>query len=1357
MAELPKDIRRVGGSMESYRRPAGPRRLLPAEAELCNALGIEESDYWGFVDLIQLHRPTRPSEYDLVPNIVNDPVSTFLGTKAGAIVANIVIGISINYIASLLAPKPRSKTAGTSLRTEDNYGSRAYAPQSGFNSVQELAALGSAIPLIFTKQHYENSQWCGGIRVNSQLLWSQFLSQGSSQQLKILALFSHGPIASPPDFDGYAIGDLILSSYNKSKIALYFRSGDEVQNNRITIADKYPQGTLSESSFKTIEGVTDPFSIEFPVTKQYSGYTQETTVKALSGASNPTTQATFGLYSSMPNGNQYKLPFEFIMELRGMSPQTIKDTYKKQRKNATSWPTRSGLIEARGLTGDRKDVHVIGGHTLTYEVSGTEQENLETNEPWKVEDIKSAIRNIREDSDATLSIGESYMIGTALARLDRIVSDPNSPGKTWETGIKKTYHFVVVEAGNVDTINLENHLNNPVYSGSVQSFTEDKNSLYSPHEIYVLQKCAIATVTNTRECDVTEIGLKSKVNKQINGQNINSHPDSATIQRFWEDRASISLGSIQRNISRFSFFKLQVKQGDFWYTLSNESNTHSGLFCIVGKTPQDQFNYLSIRHPQKGQYVYRLLPWPGNDVAKNCVGETPSSSKRVNILNASYSEDNDAVKSFDSNGFSIRFIGRDDVFLTADRVSNAEWVQDIGQTLSLVENTGPVISLNRTDTAGQGQPLVWPTETGWVDSPVSGLYSPAYYFYPVGPTAAHYKNVTLVTTAKDARGVTYWNFYINSFHRGPNLGSLVNGTVWGEDIDTIWFKPRIGNYRYRPYEQVRTTHPEDPTMTLIQYSVLAQVQQEVPAGDDFNGIVYPTQGSGTGLALNLRVVSNATGYVAQWSINAPGDGYKDGETVIIPAQTGSSHGHNFPATPIQITVDTATTSETGSTLINNLNPYDKIIDFPQYYEGDTASNKNSPEHYVCYVNQITEPDETGPANYMDLAFAGLRLNSSKEWNNFSQFSAYFKEGIVVERLIDGGEGPTNLFPEIAYALLTDPKIGAGSLIGVESVNKEELTYAAKFCRNNGFYWDGMISTNLNLREFLYEMSGYMFLDFTVIGGRFSLKPTVPHYVDSNGDPGEIKNADKPQIKALFSDGNISDLQVSFLSPEERQLFKAVVMYRQEVPNRFAETKTITVQLNRETPYGSVLPVERFDLSGFCTSRDHARRFARYAIKTRQLVDHGLTFKTSPQNCVGLIPGDYFRLVSEVSHTSRFSNGAITDTGEVVTREPITSATDIYYWKPGSTQVLEGVLHPTVVSQAYWGSLFTRRNATTENRVYKVESISYTDEGLVEIAGSFVPLTSSGSLAVLDWFMVEGNPSSQEFVETDSAQVPIGGW
>ena len=55
MAEFPRQIRQVGGGMESHRSPLGPRRLLPAEADLCNALGIEESDYWFvFEDLNKL-------------------------------------------------------------------------------------------------------------------------------------------------------------------------------------------------------------------------------------------------------------------------------------------------------------------------------------------------------------------------------------------------------------------------------------------------------------------------------------------------------------------------------------------------------------------------------------------------------------------------------------------------------------------------------------------------------------------------------------------------------------------------------------------------------------------------------------------------------------------------------------------------------------------------------------------------------------------------------------------------------------------------------------------------------------------------------------------------------------------------------------------------------------------------------------------------------------------------------------------------------------------------------------------------------------------------------------------------------
>mgnify|MGYP007131624647 CR=1 FL=1 len=50
----------------------------------------------------------------------------------------------------------------------------------------------------------------------------------------------------------------------------------------------------------------------------------------------------------------------------------------------------------------------------------------------------------------------------------------------------------------------------------------------------------------------------------------------------------------------------------------------------------------------------------------------------------------------------------------------------------------------------------------------------------------------------------------------------------------------------------------------------------------------------------------------------------------------------------------------------------------------------------------------------------------------------------------------------------------------------------------------------------------------------------------------------------------------------------------------------------------------------------------------------------------------------------------------------------------------------------FGAVFTIRNSTTTDRVYKVESLSYAEDGLVEIAGSHVPLTSSGTLEVLNW-------------------------
>ena len=64
--------------MESPRRIGGSRALLPYEAELCNALGISEKEYFEFVDLAEAAIYQRKEGYELIPNIVNMPETAFI-------------------------------------------------------------------------------------------------------------------------------------------------------------------------------------------------------------------------------------------------------------------------------------------------------------------------------------------------------------------------------------------------------------------------------------------------------------------------------------------------------------------------------------------------------------------------------------------------------------------------------------------------------------------------------------------------------------------------------------------------------------------------------------------------------------------------------------------------------------------------------------------------------------------------------------------------------------------------------------------------------------------------------------------------------------------------------------------------------------------------------------------------------------------------------------------------------------------------------------------------------------------------------------------------------------------------------
>ena len=1394
MDKLSKNIRRPSGDLVASKRPYGRRLLLPTEVELCDVLGITEDEYWVFVDSTAAYNGQRPKGYELIPDIRSEPVTILGFTITQAMWVQVGIAVTAAAVSYALTPKPKEQKSGGSRRTADSIGNSKFAPQAAFNSVQQLAQIGDAIPLIFTNQTVEGVNVFGGLRVNSQLLWSQFVSLGKYQQLKALALFSHGTISEDPAYEGFAVGDTLLNTYNAYKVKLYFKNGSNSGNNRIVKGDAYTQSKLIIPS---VQDRQDPFEVGVP--NKAGSVVPLLTSKSFSGTRNPTTQTAFGTFAPMPNAQVVRLPYELIRDPRGSSKTSIKDMMRKRKKvEFARWPVRAGIIKVGNNTtkglhsvneGDEIKYQIVGiypsgetnalqrkydadKNTAGYQnVSGKGNADAFNYRPHGVDDVDSLTTSIRENIDNSLAVGEQYLFGTAIV----ICTETDDP-VPYRIEYGKVYTFKVVEAGQVDLPvsgqSLGVHCDNPewydpnhrgfgkggssdrdalyslsdlapifwqqVISGTEFNFPRGEKDLYYSHDIYSNLKIALATVTNNRKCDVTEIGIKSTVYKRIQFANVMSQPNEEALKEAFEDRTQIGLGQLQTYADRISLFMLQARQvGDSnWQDLKNTLSNHTGLFAVRGNTPESQYNAITISHPDLEQYEYRFKPFPGNYITRNELW-----NKRYNLLATDASGTGQAYHfsaSTSFGDFDVAFTGNEAFVITQDVACNPEW--QLGE--SSVSTTGTVQNLRTSGGL-----------TSWVENPsFSGTITEQrwetvnFYNNNSGKAIVLWNQINKPYATYTGHQWSLYGFGPELVHYGfPNLN-----TAWPD----VYFQ--IGNRRYIILNPATYYHPADaanPNGNNHKFWVGEQfyrtVTTPIQALTHFNGPVSVTGGSGTNLKVNLLVqkYEYETGnyyYKASWSLNTTnlGSGYINGETVQIPWTK-----HDGSAQVINVKVD-VTARQITTRAAQNFNPFDVLADW-NVYEGDENSNRSNPEHEIVYVNEILKPETNQsnveqPAKYSDLAFAGIRINSSKEWTNFSQFSAYFKKGIEIEKP-SGATGASNLLPEIAFALLTSSKIGAGKLVGASSVDSAAMANAADFCQKNKFFWDGTISTKLNLRDFIFEHAGYCLLDFTIIGGKFSLKPSVPVNSDN-----EIDKRVLPEIKCLFTDGNIKDLNVSFLSPEERQTFKAVVVYREEKINGFPETKSLLIREN--DPEGSDTdPAETFDLSGFCTSKQQAQYFAFFAIRSRRLIDHGLTFQTAPQYVQGLAPGDFFRLVSEVSHTSRFRNGAKLDDGTIVSKDDVAGSESVYYWEPGT----EGVNFSTL-SQAPNGVLFTVKNTTTENKVYKCESISYGEDGLLEVAGSYVPIetdtATKGQLKVMqNWGLkgTDGEYDASNFIVSEN--------
>ena len=179
--------------------------------------GLSESEYREFVRELRRYSRIEPG------TIVN--LSGF-----EIILINLVIGIALTYLATLLTPKPRApqtpSVSNNTVQGQNIVNGARYTPNAGFDSVQNVVELGSVIPLVYADRQIIDGVAYGGVRVNTNLLWSQIYSVGGGQMLRSVFLVGEATI---PQLDPtqFAIGNNLINNYDlgvrdNGRISIYY-------------------------------------------------------------------------------------------------------------------------------------------------------------------------------------------------------------------------------------------------------------------------------------------------------------------------------------------------------------------------------------------------------------------------------------------------------------------------------------------------------------------------------------------------------------------------------------------------------------------------------------------------------------------------------------------------------------------------------------------------------------------------------------------------------------------------------------------------------------------------------------------------------------------------------------------------------------------------------------------------------------------------------------------------------------------------------------------------------------------------------------------------------------------------------
>ena len=371
------------------------------------------------------------------------------------------------------------------------------------------------------------------------------------------------------------------------------------------------------------------------------------------------------------------------------------------------------------------------------------------------------------------------------------------------------------------------------------------------------------------------------------------------------------------------------------------------------------------------------------------------------------------------------------------------------------------------------------------------------------------------------------------------------------------------------------------------------------------------------------------------------------------------------------------------------------------------------EHRISYVNVVSENEDK--PDYKGMAMLGMNIRSSKEIRSLDQVSVYVTRGVI----------NSHLFPDIFYDLLTNDRYGTGTLFDKRQIDKESFDYCARWTNQRGYYFDGAVSDKRNLRSWGVETAQNFLLDLSVASGVFKLKPTL--------------NFDEPEpIEALFTAGNIIEdsFSLSYFDIQDRIDPVVTVKWREErlptgLKDRglFPQIREITVARNGVDINN---PVTQIDLSDYATNQRHAIDRAKLECQLRHYVTHAVNFKTLPTQAT-IQPGSIIKVGMETIQYEQPQNGAVTADGTVTSWAPIGDGSYKALIWDGSTLDEGEIVIQGGVCISHGPAVFCLQDSTNEAQSYKVQSITFDEDGNIDIEAIYWPTDDDGfSKLVKDW-------------------------